>query len=40
VIETEPDEENRLLATTSGLGLAYPVQGGFGLFWPASPGAG
>lgn len=35
VLETKPTEEDRLLATSNGFGIAYPAKGEFEVLWPA-----
>jgi hypothetical protein len=34
VVETKPTEEDRLLATFNGFGIAYPAKGKFEVLWP------
>jgi hypothetical protein len=34
VLETKPMEEDRLLATSNGFGVAYPAKGKFEVLWP------
>lgn len=34
VIEVEPGEQDRLLATSNGFGIAYPSRGKFKIVWP------
>jgi hypothetical protein len=34
VLETKPTEEDRLLATFNGFGIAYPAKGKFEVLWP------
>ena len=36
VLETKPSEEDRLLATSNGFGIAYPAKGKFEIVWPTS----
>jgi len=34
VVEAKPKQEDRLLATSNGFGIAYPVEDSFKVFWP------
>ncbi len=34
VLEKKPKDEDQLLATSNGFGVAYPVTGGFAISWP------
>lgn len=36
VIETKPTDEDRVLATSNGFGIAYPVRDKFEVFWPSA----
>jgi len=36
VIEVEPSEEDQLLASSNGFGIAYPAKGTFNVVWPTS----
>lgn len=36
VVEVKPREEDRLLATSNGFGVAYPARGKFKIVWPES----
>ncbi|MBN8957105.1 MAG: hypothetical protein J0H17_11130 [Rhizobiales bacterium] len=36
VVEAKPKEEDRLLATSNGFGIAYPVEDSFKVLWPTA----
>ncbi len=36
VLEEQPTEEDQLLATSNGFGVAYPVNDEFDFFWPVT----
>lgn len=40
VLETKPSDENRLLATSNGFGIAYPAKGKFEVLWPPATNLG